>query len=73
MKDLLPNEILNRPKKGFGIPVAEWLKGRLNSLLNDMLAPERLRNHGLFDPDFVTKLIKEHESGIASHHKELWT
>ena len=73
MKDLLPDEILNRPKKGFGIPVAEWLKGRLNSLLNDMLAPERLRNHGLFDPDFVTKLIKEHESGIASHHKELWT
>lgn len=73
MKDLLPTEILNRPKKGFGIPIAEWLKGRLNSLLHDMLAPERLRNHGLFNPDFVTKLINEHENGRASHHKELWT
>ena len=40
VKDLLPPEILSRPKKGFGIPIAEWLKGRLNPLLNDMLAPE---------------------------------
>src|SRR5688500_13009361 len=43
MKDLLPHEILHRPKKGFGIPIAEWLKGRLNSLMHDMLSPERLR------------------------------
>ncbi len=70
---LLPREILQRPKKGFGIPVAEWLKGRLNPLLHDMLAPQRLKDQGLFNPDYVQKLIKEHESGSASHHKELWT
>jgi asparagine synthase (glutamine-hydrolysing) len=73
MKDLLPPGILHRPKKGFGIPVAEWLKGRLNPLLHDMLAPERLRSQGLFNADYVQKLIKEHESGAVSHHKELWT
>ena len=73
MKDLLPHEILHRPKKGFGIPIAEWLKGRLNSLLNDLLAPERLRSQGLFDSDYVQKLIREHETAKASHHKELWT
>ncbi|HBE83572.1 MAG TPA: asparagine synthetase B, partial [Blastocatellia bacterium] len=33
MKDLLPHDILHRPKKGFGIPIAEWLKGRLNPLM----------------------------------------
>jgi asparagine synthase (glutamine-hydrolysing) len=73
MKDLLPHDILHRPKKGFGIPIAEWLKGRLNSLMHDMLAPERLTSQGLFNADYVQRLIREHETGAASHHKELWT
>ncbi|QYO66498.1 asparagine synthetase B family protein [Leptolyngbya sp. 7M] len=73
MQHLLPHEILHRPKKGFGIPIAEWLKGRLNALLRDMLAPERIRDQYLFNADYVQKLIREHETGKASHHKELWT
>lgn len=73
MKDLLPHDILHRPKKGFGIPIAEWLKGRLNPLMHEMLAPERLMKQGLFNADYVLQLIREHESGKASHHKELWT
>jgi asparagine synthase (glutamine-hydrolysing) len=73
MENLLPKEILQRPKKGFGIPIATWLKTRLNPLLHDLLAPERLKRQGLFDADFVQKLIMEHETGAASHHKQLWT
>ena len=73
MKDLLPHEILHRSKKGFGIPIAEWLKGRLNRMLHDLLAPERLRRQNLFDAGYVQRLITEHETGKASHHKELWT
>ncbi|HCA60229.1 MAG TPA: asparagine synthase (glutamine-hydrolyzing) [Blastocatellia bacterium] len=73
MRDLLPQDILHRPKKGFGIPIAEWLKGRLNPLMHDMLAPERLNKQGLFSADYVQRLITEHETGRASHHKELWT
>lgn len=70
---MLPKTILQRPKKGFGIPIAEWLKNRLSPLLHDLLAPDRLKNQGLFDADFVRKLVKEHETGAASHHKQLWT
>jgi len=73
VKDLLPGEILRRPKKGFGIPIAEWLKGRLNPLLHDMLDGSELRQQGLFDPEYVARLIKEHETAVKSHHKELWT
>ena len=72
MKDLLPHEILHRPKKGFGIPIAEWLKGRLNPLLHEMLDAKRLKEQGLFESAYVAKLIGEHETGSASHHKELW-
>jgi asparagine synthase (glutamine-hydrolysing) len=73
VKPLLPKSILQRPKKGFGIPIAKWLKGRLNPLMHDLLAPDRLKNQGLFDEKFVQKLIKEHETSAASHHKQLWT
>src|SRR5262249_54445544 len=73
VEDLLPKAILQRPKKGFGIPIAEWLKGRLNPLLHDMLANVRLKEQGIFEPEYVGRLIREHESGLASYHKELWT
>ncbi len=73
VEGLLPPAILHRSKKGFGIPIAEWLKTRLNPLMNDMLAPARLKSQGLFESDYVQKLITEHENGVASHHKQLWT
>jgi len=70
---MLPRAILDRPKKGFGIPIAEWLKGRLNPLMHDLLAADRLKVQGLFVPDHVDRLMLEHETGRASHHKQLWT
>jgi asparagine synthase (glutamine-hydrolysing) len=73
VEGLVPGSVLRRSKKGFGIPIADWLKGRLNPLMHDLLAKERLREQGLFEPDQVHKLITEHEKGIASHHKQLWT
>ncbi|MBP9664143.1 MAG: hypothetical protein KBD94_05940, partial [Pyrinomonadaceae bacterium] len=73
VEPLLPAEILNRPKKGFGIPIAKWLKGRLNPLLHDLLDEKRIRDQDLFDAKYVTDLVTEHETGRASHHKQLWT
>ena len=73
MGDLLPKNILHRPKKGFGIPIAEWLKGRLNPLMHDLLDAERLKKQGLFNHEFVGKLMKEHETNVVAHHKQLWT
>ena len=73
VEGLLPKSILTRSKKGFGIPIAAWLKGRLNPLMHDLLAPTRLKHQGLFEPDYVQRLIAEHEKGIASNHKQLWT
>ncbi|CAN5438557.1 asparagine synthase (glutamine-hydrolyzing) [soil metagenome] len=73
VEGLLPKSILQRSKKGFGIPIAEWLKGRLNPLMHDLLDPQRLKTQGLFETQYVQKLISEHEKGVASHHKQLWT
>lgn len=73
IKNLLPKNVTKRAKKGFGIPIAEWLKGRLNPLVRDLLNEDRLRKQNLFNPEFVQKMLKEHETGFANHHKPLWT
>ncbi len=70
---LVPRFVTRRPKKGFGVPIAEWLKGRLRPLARDLLSPARLARHGLFDPAYVARLQDEHERGAANHRKLLWT
>lgn len=71
--DLLPPFVTRRGKKGFGVPVAEWLKVKLRPLARDLLAPERVRRAGVFNPKFVSRLQDEHERGVANHRKLLWT
>jgi asparagine synthase (glutamine-hydrolysing) len=73
IQDSLPPFVTRRSKKGFGVPVAEWLKGKLRPLARDLLSPERVRKAGLFNAEYVTKLQDEHERGVANHRKLLWT
>jgi asparagine synthase (glutamine-hydrolysing) len=73
MRDVLPPKIADRPKKGFGIPVAEWFKGPLREPLEEELSVERLRRQGLFEPAEVQRLLREHLSGRRDHRKPLWT
>jgi asparagine synthase (glutamine-hydrolysing) len=71
--ELVPPFVTRRSKKGFGVPVAEWLKGKLRPLARDLLSPERVRRAGVFKPEFVSRLQDEHERGVANHRKLLWT
>jgi asparagine synthase (glutamine-hydrolysing) len=69
----LPYQVIKRPKKGFGMPVAKWVKGELRTLVRDSFAPERLKKRGLFNADYVTRLLDEHERGVADNRKLIWT
>jgi asparagine synthase (glutamine-hydrolysing) len=73
VKEMLPSFVTRRGKKGFGVPVAEWLKEKLRPLARDLLSPERVRRAGVFNPNYVARLQDEHERGIANHRKLLWT
>jgi asparagine synthase (glutamine-hydrolysing) len=73
VRDMLPAFVTRRGKKGFGVPVAEWLKVKLRPLARDLLSPERVRRAGVFNPEFVARLQDEHERGVANHRKLLWT
>ncbi len=69
----LPSSILGRPKKGFGIPVARWLRGPLRPLMESLLEPGRLARQGLFRPEAVQLRVDEHLNGARDHRKPLWT
>ena len=71
--EMLPPFVTRRGKKGFGVPVAEWLKVKLRPLARDLLSPERVRRAGVFNPEYVARLQDEHERGVANHRKLLWT
>jgi asparagine synthase (glutamine-hydrolysing) len=72
MRGRLPDEILDRPKKGFGIPLAHWIYGPLRELFREVLAPEKIRSEGIFRPEAVTRLLDEHLAGKRDHRKLLW-
>ena len=73
LKGLLPDNILARPKKGFGIPVASWFRGPLKEQMLSVLSPERMARHGFFEPLTVTRLIDDHLAGRSDNRKQLWT
>ena len=53
----VPRELLERPKQGFGIPLASWLRGELAPLVHEYLAPARIRAAGILDPDMVAQAV----------------
>lgn len=73
LESRLPKEILYRKKKGFGIPLAKWLKGELKPILLDVFSPARIRREGLFDAGAVENLLRDHFSGRKDNRKPLWT
>jgi len=68
-RHILPPELLDRPKKGFGTPVGPWLRGPLAHLLEDLPA----RVEPWLPPEQVRRLIREHHDGVANHRRRLWS
>jgi asparagine synthase (glutamine-hydrolysing) len=73
MSPYLSDDILKRPKKGFGVPVADWLKGPLKNWAQDILNPNNIKRMGFFDALAVDRLWQEHQNGTIDHRKVLWS
>jgi asparagine synthase (glutamine-hydrolysing) len=71
-KRLLPQEILDRPKHGFAVPLALWCRGGLREAFSDVLQSPRFRQRGYFRTSEVDRLIDEHVSGRRNHDLRLW-
>jgi asparagine synthase (glutamine-hydrolysing) len=71
-EELLPHEIVHRPKWGFKVPVAEWFRGPLKTALSETLLSHEALARGYFVETAVRRLVDEHVSGRANHDKKLW-
>jgi len=68
----IPQEMIDRPKMGFSIPLAQWLRGPLRDWAEDLLSEAELKKCGLLDPAPVRKAWTEHLSGRVNRSAPLW-
>lgn len=71
MRGVLPDEVLDRPKMGFVVPLRRWFREELRSLPEDVLLDRRSVERGLFRRPEVERLIREHRQGV-DHATRLW-
>lgn len=68
----VPRECVYRSKQGFSIPIKNWLREVFRPLMEELLSPARLLAEGLFVPEAVAQLTREHLTGTANHSHVLW-
>ena len=69
----VPRALVDRPKQGFGVPIARWFRGALRDTMLDTLTAARMQSVGVTDYSLVQRLISEHLAATADHSSRLWT
>jgi asparagine synthase (glutamine-hydrolysing) len=72
LRPWLPDSILDRPKRGFGVPLDTWLRGPLRELPREILLDGASLERGLFRPEYVRGLIDDHLSGARNNAHRIW-
>src|SRR5690242_18294264 len=72
MRGILPDEIIDKPKQGFAVPLGAWFRGRLSSFVRDLLLSETCRRRGVFDCRYIEQLLAMHDRG-RDLSMQLWT
>ena len=70
---LVPRELIERPKQGFGIPLGQWLRGPLRAWAEDLLDPARLNREGYLRSELIRQKWAEHLSGKRNWEHSLWS
>ncbi len=72
LEKVLPEDLLYRPKRGFGAPIREWFRGASGKELGALITNSSLRKRELFDYKFIEKLLDEHQRGGRDWSFHLW-
>lgn len=71
-RNLLPKEIINRKKQGFGVPLGFWFRGKLAYLIDDFLLSKDTITARYFNQDYIEKIVKQHNQNVMDHAHKLW-
>ena len=69
----VPRALVERPKRGFAVPVERWLAGDLRSIVDEHLEPQRIARQGLFNPRMVRDYVKRLDAGDPSVRERVWS
>lgn len=69
----LPKKLIDQPKKGFGVPIGEWIRGPLRDWAESLLEKSRLEQEGYLEHGPIRKVWQEHLSGRSDHQQILWS
>lgn len=72
-KEILPKNLFNHPKTGFGIPVGDWLKKSLKNDLESFINKDFIYSQGLFNGDYIIPLVKNHLNASEDNTFKVWT
>lgn len=72
MEAYLPAEVLYRPKMGFSVPLANWLRGPLREQTRTALTGPLMIDSGLFDMDFLCEMVDQHQRGLHDYSTPIW-
>jgi len=72
-RSLVPADLLDRPKKGFSVPLASWLRGELRDMAFDVLLSRAASTRGIFTRSRVEALLNDHAAGLYEWHVQIWT
>lgn len=70
--DYVPQEMMDRPKMGFAIPIADWLQKELRHLVEEFCSDSRLKEHGLFDVGNINSLLNDFFGGKKEYDMKVW-
>ncbi len=73
MEVYLPNDVLYRKKMGFAVPLADWFRGPLKQRVLDSLLGDEMKNSGIFNMDYIRKILNQHQSGVRDFSAPIWT
>ena len=73
LEPYLPNDIMYRPKQGFGVPLASWFRGPLKERVRNAVLGPTLAATGMFNQRYLQELVDHHQSGLRDYSAPLWT